>query len=160
MCAGFAVLAALAARHAGMPRRQAVWQADVRIQLMEVTALRGTRASPARGQEAAARQLSARIVVTSDNDDEARGVRLDVLLPVGTGVVRLPRRCQAVVSAAATPAGRVTCDLGVIPVRGREEILISTTGTVSPAGGRFAAFVSSDTPDPVPGNNFTERRAP
>jgi hypothetical protein len=158
MWAGFAVMAALAARHAGMASHQAVWQADVRVQLMEVTALRGR--APAEAQAAAPRQLSARIVITSDNDDEARGVRLDVLLPVGAGIVRLPRRCQAVISAVATPAGRVTCDLGVIPVRGLEEVVIATTGTVSPSGGRFAAFVSSDTPDPVPGNNFAERRAP
>lgn len=156
--AGFAVLAALTAGLAGTPGRQAVWQADVRIQLLEVIALRSPR--PPTGGAAAARQLSARIVVANDDDDEARGVRLDVLLPVGAGVVRLPPRCKAGASAVATLTGRVTCELGVIPVRGREEVVISTTGTVSPSGGRFGALVSSDTPDPSPGNNFAERRVP
>ncbi|HSJ65830.1 MAG TPA: hypothetical protein VK922_18255 [Gemmatimonadaceae bacterium] len=158
---GAATLVALAAAPGPGVSRQAVWQADVRIQLLEVTALRGSTAASKPGQaSAAARQFTARVVVASDNDDEARGVRLDVLLPVGAGVVRLPAECRASPSAVATLTGRVTCDLGVMPVRGLREVMISTTATVSPTGARFAALVSSDTPDPVPGNNFAERGVP
>ena len=158
---GAAALVALAAAPGHPVARQAVWQADVRIQLLEVSTLRGARAGDKPGQTStAARQFSARVVVASDNDDEARGVRLDVLLPVGAGVVRLPAACQASPSAVATLTGRVTCDLGVIPVRGLREVMISTTATVSANGARFAALVSSDTPDPVPGNNYAERGVP
>ena len=155
---GAATLVAFVAAPGRGASRQAVWQADVRIQLLEVTALRGSTSASKPGQ--AARQLSARVVVASDNDDEARGVRLDVLLPVGAGVVRLPGECRESPRAVATLTGRVTCDLGVIPVRGLREVTISTTATVSPNGARFAALVSSDTPDPVPGNNFAERGVP
>jgi hypothetical protein len=158
---GAATLAALVAAPNYPDSRQAVWQADVRIQLLEVTALRGTAAGTKPGRaNTAARQFSARVVVASDTDDEARGVRLDLLLPVGAGVVRLPAECRASPSAVATLTGRVTCDLGVIPVRGLREVTVSTTATVSPSGARFAALVSSDTPDPVPGNNFAERGVP
>jgi hypothetical protein len=156
-----ATLVALVAAPGHPSSRQAVWQADVRIQLLEVTVLRGPTAGTKPGQASTtARQLSARVVVASDNDDEARGVRLDVLLPVGVGVVRLPAECRASPSAVATLTGRVTCDLGVIPVRGRREVTVSTTATVNANGARFAAMVSSDTPDPVPGNNFAERGVP
>ena len=139
---------------------QAVWQADVRVQLLEITALRS--APVAKRLDAAStgsRQLSARVVITSDNDDDARGVRLDILLPVGAGVMRLPPGCQASPSAVATLAGRVTCELGSIPVRGLREIVIATTGTV-PSGAHFAALVTSETPDPTPGNNFAEQVVP
>lgn len=153
-------LVALVAAPGPPTARQAVWQADVRIQLMEVTTLRGARVGSSGQPGTTARQLSARVVVTSDNDDEARGVRLDLLLPVGAGVVRLPAECRSSPSAVATLTGRVTCDLGVIPVRGLREVMVSTTATVSANGARFAALVSSDTPDPVPGNNYAERGVP
>jgi hypothetical protein len=140
---------------------QAVWQADVRVQLLEVTALRPAPTLTARRSDSTtgAQQLSARVVITSDNDDDARSVRLDILLPVGAGVIRYPSGCQASPSAVSTLTGRVTCDLGNIPVRGLREIVISTTGTVS-KGARFAAIVTSDTPDPTPGNNFAEQVVP
>lgn len=140
----------VAAVSAAIPRQE-VWQADVRVHALEVTPLRALAAT--RG----ARQLSMRAVITSDNDDDARAARLEVLLPIGVGVLRLPPGCRAGASTVATLTGRVTCDLGDIPVRGLREVVITTTGTVSGTGGRFAVFVTSDTPDPAPSNNYSER---
>ncbi|MDQ6886129.1 MAG: hypothetical protein M3068_02430 [Gemmatimonadota bacterium] len=127
---------------------QKVWQADVRVQSLDVTALKG-KGGP----------LSARIVVTSDNDEEARGTRLEILLPIGVGVLHLPAGCRPSPSAIAGLIARVSCDLGDIPVRGLREVSITTTGGAV-IHGRFAAFVTSDTPDPQPSNNYAERPIP
>ena len=127
---------------------QKIWQADVRVQSLEVTALKG-KGGP----------LSARVLVTSDNDEEARAAHLEILLPIGVGVVRVPAGCRPSPSAIAGLIARVSCDLGDIPVRGLREVVITTTGTAA-IHGRFAAFVTSDTPDPQPSNNYAERPIP
>lgn len=144
------LLAGLAVGAAAFPRQE-VWQADVRVQAFDVTPVR-TAAATQQG----ARQLSVRVVVASDNDDDARGARLEMLLPVGLGVLRVGPGCRASPGAVSTLTGRVTCDLGDIPVRGLREVMLSTTAPVS-GGGRFAVFVASDTPDPNPTNNYAER---
>jgi len=46
------------------------------------------------------------------------------------------------------------------PVRGLRELSIVTTGIAGGAHVRFAVFVTSDTPDPTPANNFAERAVP
>lgn len=125
---------------------QEVWQADVRIQSLEVTTGRGG--------------MAIRVLVTSDNDDDAMGVRLDVLLPVGTGVLRVAPGCRPSPSPVANLAARVTCDLGTIPVRGLREVTIAATTPPPGPGRKVAAFVVSDTPDPQAANNYAERMVP
>jgi hypothetical protein len=151
--AGVLVIAAavLAARPAPVrmtTARQKVWQADLRIQTFEVTALK--KGGP----------LSARVVVVSESDDAARAVRLDILLPIGAGVLRLSPGCRPSTSSVAGLNARVTCDLGDLPVRGLREVQISTTAAAPNGHPRFAAFVASDTPDPEPSNNYAERAVP
>ena len=136
------VVCRLAATEPGMA--QAVWQADIRIQLMEVSVV-------------APQTVAIRLVVTSDNDDDAKGSRLDLLLPIGVSILRVTPPCRSGSSTLGSPAGRVTCDLGDIPVRGVRDVTIVTSAPPSPSGGRYAAFVMSDTPDPFPSNNYAER---
>ena len=123
-------------------------QADIRIVSIELVAVRG-------------RSLTARIVVTSDNDADARNARLEVLLPVGVGVSRLAPGCRAS-AIPGLPAlnAHVSCDLGDIPVRGMREVTIATSSPASNVPMRVAVFVVSDTPDPMPSNNYAERVAP
>jgi hypothetical protein len=47
-----------------------------------------------------------------------------------------------------------------MPVRGLRDFVIATTASASGGRLRFAAFAFSDTPDPVPSNNFVERVVP
>ncbi len=135
---------------------QEVWQADIRVQSMEVLSARGV---PAAG-DGRGGQLSTRIVVTSDNDDDARASRLEILLPVGVTVLRMPSDCKASPGAVAGLTARVTCELGDLPVRGLREVTIVTSGAPSNRQARFGAFVTSDTPDPIPSNNYAERALP
>jgi len=140
------LLVALVGRGA-VASAQAVWQADMRVQSLAVAAGGG--------------QLSARAVIYSDNDDDARAARAEILLPVGVGVLRLPAGCKATATTGVAGLhGRVTCDLGDIEVRGLRELLIVTTGVAGGPNVRFAVFVTSDTPDPTPANNYAERAVP
>lgn len=125
-----------------------VWRADIQVQSLRITRLDDN--------------LLMRLVVYSDNDDEARAARVEILLPVGVGLVRMAEGC----TASAGPPGvsvlraRVTCELGTLTVRGSREVFVMTTIPPSGTPKAFGAFAMSDTPDPKPGNNFLERTLP
>jgi hypothetical protein len=126
---------------------QGVWQADVRVQSLDVSVPRGGT------------QMTVHTVIYSDNDDDARAVRADILLPVGVGVLRLPAGCKASPAAVPNLNARVTCDLGDLAVRGFRDLTVVTTSAGS-LRARFAVLVVSDTPDPDPANNYAERWVP
>ena len=121
------------------------WQADVQIRVLEVTRSRGG--------------VDVRVVVYTEHDDEARDVRLLVLLPVGVGLQRIAGGCAASSGPSMVPALRatVTCDLGSIADRGFHEVSLSTTLPPPDSPRRLGVFAWSGTPDPVPGNNYAER---
>jgi hypothetical protein len=146
--AGLAALAAvgLGAGPGAAPIQQ-VWRADLRIQSLDVQSL-------------GAGGYALRLVVTSDRDDAAQSARLELLLPVGVGVLRATPGCRPSPSPINGLAGRLTCELGTIPARGTREITVAMSSPGSGARPRVAAMVMSDTPDPVPGNNYLERELP
>jgi len=122
-----------------------VWQADVQIRTLEVTRSRST--------------LTARIVVYSEKDDDARDAHLVVLLPPGVGIDRLGAGCTATAGPSMLPSLRATveCELGSISNHGIKEAVIITTIPPDVMPKRFGVFVYSNTPDPAPGNNYAER---
>ena len=121
------------------------WQADIQIRTLEVTRSRTG--------------VSVRIVVYTENDDEARDARLVVLLPVGVGIERLAPGCAATPGPSMVPSIRATvaCDLGAIADRGYHEVALTTSLPPEGQPRRFGVFAYSATPDPVPGNNYAER---
>ncbi|HMA20513.1 MAG TPA: hypothetical protein VKO87_06895 [Gemmatimonadaceae bacterium] len=144
--AALAVLPLLTRSNAGESRAQGqVWQADIQVRTVEVTKSRTT--------------MTARIVVYSEKDDEARDSHLIVLLPLGVGIDKLGAGCAATAGPSMLPSLRATveCDLGSIPNRGVREAVITTTIPPDAVPKRFGVFVYSSTPDPVPGNNYAER---
>lgn len=124
---------------------QQVWQADVQIRTLEVTKTKSG--------------MTARVVVYSEKDDEARDSHLIILLPLGVGIDRLSAGCTANAGPSMLPSLRaaVECDLGSIPDRGIREAVITTTIPPDVFPKRFGVFVYSNTPDPTPGNNYAER---
>ena len=122
-----------------------VWQADVQIRTLEVTKSKSS--------------ITARIVVYSEKDDEARDSHLIVLLPLGVGIDRIAQGCTATSGPSMVPSLRaaVECDLGSIPNHGIHETVITTTIPADVFQKRFGVFVYSSTPDPVPSNNYAER---
>ncbi|MBC7790777.1 MAG: hypothetical protein H7Z74_12585 [Anaerolineae bacterium] len=138
-------LTAASAAGAHQAIAQQVWQADVRVQAFDVTAAR--TAGP----------VSVRVAITSDRDDDARAVRLEILLPVGVGILRLAEECRASPSVVSALTARVSCLLGDVPVGGLREVRLLTTGVATGMQNRFTVFVTSDTPDPDASNNYAER---
>jgi hypothetical protein len=122
-----------------------LWQADIQIRTLEVTRSKSS--------------LTARIVVYTEKDDEARNAHLIILLPLGAGIDRIAAGCAAAAGPSMLPSLRATieCDLGSITNHGMREIIISTTIPPDALPKRFGVFVYSATPDPAPGNNYAER---
>jgi hypothetical protein len=133
--------------NARSPGDQRVWQSDVRIESLEVNAAK------------AGGSLNARAVIAADGDDAARSVRVEIMLPIGVGVLRLSDGCKPSPSPVTGLNARVTCDLGEIAAHASREITISTTTRQSSLPLRLGVFAFSDTPDPSPANNFAERLA-
>jgi hypothetical protein len=127
--------------------KQRVWQSDVSVQALDVA-----RVKPGG-------PVTARVTIAADSD-VARAVRVEIILPIGVAVLRLPGVCRTSPSPVATLSARVTCSLGDMPVRGLYDFTIATTASASGGRLRFAAFAFSDTPDPTPSNNFAERVLP
>lgn len=122
-----------------------VWQADLAVQAFDLTAMKQGGS------------IAAHVVVATGNE-EARGVRLELLLPVGIGVLRVSDGCRPSPSPVASLNARVSCALGDMPVRALREVSVMTSGVpAADARPHFAVFVFSDTPDPRPANNFAER---
>jgi hypothetical protein len=138
----------LAATPRGDAAPQHAWQSDVSVRAFELT-------MPKSGTS-----ITVRVVVATDSGD-ARGVRVEIMLPVGVGVVTVPDGCRPSPSPVMSLSARVTCALGDLRVREIRELSIVTTarpGSREPLP--FAAFAFSDTPDPHPLNNFAERDVP
>lgn len=124
------------------------WQADLQIRTLEVTKTKTT--------------LSARVVMYTENDDDARDTHLLILLPLGVSIERLPAGCAALPGPPRVPSLRATvlCDVGAIPDRGYREVQLTTSLPDAPLPRRFGVFAYSATPDPNPGNNYAERTIP
>lgn len=142
---GLAVLAAAPGRR---PAQPALWQADIQVRTLEVTKSKTN--------------MTVRVVVYTEHDDEAREAHLLVLLPVGVGIERLGPSCAASAAPPLVPSLRasVQCDLGSLADRALREVQLSTTLPPEGLPKRFGVFVYSGTPDPVPGNNYAERVVP
>jgi hypothetical protein len=129
------------------PPPQALWQADLQIRSLTVTENHGT--------------LSARVVVGSEFG-EAVATRVEVLLPVGVGLVDAGNGCVAGPSPPGVSAlrARVVCSFGNLPAHSSREFLVVTTTPPTGVSRGFGVLAISDTPDPRPGNNFAEKAIP
>jgi hypothetical protein len=128
-------------------RQQMLWQADLQIRSLTISEANGN--------------LTARVVVSAEIG-EALAARVEVLLPVGVGIVTLGSGCVAGPNVTGISAlrARVECTLGNMPARTSREFFVVTTAPPTGVARGFAVVVMSDTPDPKPGNNFAERVIP
>jgi len=101
-------------------------------------------------------------MVVGSDFGEALGARVEILLPVGVGIVSLGDGCVA----GPSPTGirelraRVECTLGNLAARSSRSLYIVTTPPPTGVTRGFAVVAMSDTPDPKPSNNFAERVIP
>jgi len=140
------VLTVLAGLNAGA-RQRVLWQSDLQIRSLTVSEEKGN--------------LTARVVVAVEMG-EALGARLDLLLPVGVGIVAMGDGCHAGPSLTGISElrARVECSLGNLPARSNRMLFVVTTTPPAGVARGFGAVAMSDTPDPKPGNNFAERAIP
>jgi hypothetical protein len=127
--------------------QNALWQADLSVRSLTVSEAKGN--------------LTARVVIAADFG-EALGARVEVLLPVGVGIVSLGPGCVAGPNVTGIGAlrARVECRLGNMAARSNRELFVITTTPPNGVARGFAVVAMSDTPDPKPGNNFVERIIP
>lgn len=123
--------------------QQHVWQSDLQVRALSVSGANGN--------------LTARVVVAAEQG-EAMAARVEVLLPVGVGIVELAPGCKPGPSAPGVPSlrARVICTIGNLRPRDVREFRVTTTGVPAGVAARFGAMATSDTPDPNPKNNFAE----
>ncbi len=128
-------------------QRPLLWQADLQVRSLTVTEDKGN--------------LSARVVVATEVG-EALGARLEVLLPVGVGIVSLGSGCVPGPNRTGIRElrARVECTLGDMQAGSNREVIVVTTTPPSGIAKGFAVVVMSETPDPKPSNNFAERVIP
>jgi len=140
------VLTVLAALNGGT-RQRILWQSDLQIRSLTVSEEKGN--------------LTARVVIGVEMG-EALGARVDLLLPVGVGIVAMGEGCHAGPSVTGISAlrARVECTLGNLPARSNRTLFVVTTTPPIGVARGFGAVAMSDTPDPKPGNNFAERAIP
>ena len=140
------VLTVLAGLNAGA-RQRVLWQSDLQIRSLTVSEEKGN--------------LMARVVVAAEMG-EALGARVDVLLPVGVGIVAMGEGCHAGPSLTGISElrARVECSLGNMAARTNRSLFVVTTLPPAGVARGFGAVAMSDTPDPKPGNNFAERAIP
>jgi hypothetical protein len=127
--------------------QQHVWQADLQIRSLRVTESNGN--------------LTARVVVVAELG-EAMAARVEVMLPVGVGIVKVGTGCTPGPSAPGVPSlrARVICTIGNLRARDSREFSVTTTTPPDGLARQFGVMATSDTPDPKPGNNFAERVIP
>lgn len=134
--------------YASGSRQPLKWQADIQIRTLEITRSRTG--------------VSVRVVVYTENDDEARDAKILILLPVAVGIEKLGPGCTATAGPSMMPSLRaiVACELGAIADRDFREVHLATTLPPDQSPRRFGVFAYSATPDPKPGNNYAERMIP
>jgi hypothetical protein len=134
-----------------LAQAQEVGQADIRITSFQATT-NGTN-------------IHLVIDVASNWDDDAHNARLVILFPPGVRAVgsTLPRdsvpgaSCHAVGSPGAGYQSQVRCYLGQLATNGpnsERHIEFDVRIVLAFTSKNFGAFVSSDTPEPQPANNF------
>jgi len=128
-------------------RQRVLWQADLQVRNLRVSQENGN--------------LRAEVTITAEVG-EALDARVEVMLPVGVGIVTVGPGCSAGPSATGISAlrARVECNLGNLPARTSRELFVITTTPPLGVSRGFGVIAVSDTPDPKPGNNFAERALP
>ena len=125
----------------------ALWQSDLQVRSLTVSEAKGS--------------LTARVVIAVEVG-EALAARVEVLLPVGVGIISLGAGCVPGPNRTGISElrARVECSLGTMAARTNREFSIVTTTPPNGVARGFAVVAMSDTPDPKPGNNFVERTIP
>ena len=144
---------------------QARWQADVSVTNVSITP-GGLRKVPRptdninKPQEKVVQavddNLKCSITIHNENDDDAWGTMMVVVLPVEVTVVNMPSNAKLDPSVTATQsfAGHIIFNIGHMTVG--QNVTVEFTFTKSKYGNKVGAYAYSDSPDPNPANNYKD----
>ena len=145
---------------------QARWQADVSIASVAIVSSpnlkktsRGTdniNKPQQKVVQAGEENLKCAITIHNENDDDAWGTMMVVVLPVEVTVISLPANAALDKSVTATQpvAGHIIFNIGHMTVG--QNVTVEFTMTKSKYGNKVGAYAYSDSPDPNPANNYKD----
>jgi len=144
---------------------QARWQADVSVTTVSITpgALKKipkVTDNISKPQEKVVQatddNLKCSITIHNENDDDAWGTMMVVVLPVEVTVVNMPANAKLDPSVTATQsfAGHIIFTIGHMAVG--QNVTVEFTFTKSKYGNKVGAYAYSDSPDPNPANNYKD----
>ena len=141
------------------------WQADVSVTAVNITA--GALKKVPRVTDDINKQhektvqvfddnLKCSITIHNENDDDAWGTMMVVVLPVEVTVVNMPSNAKLDPSVTATQtfAGHIIFNIGHMTVG--QNVTVEFTFTKSKYGNKVGAYAYSDSPDPNPANNYKD----
>ena len=145
---------------------QARWQADVSVTSVVITAVpvlkKVTQVTDNINRpekkvvQASDDNLKCSIIIHNENDDDAWGTMMVVVLPVEVTVVNMPSNAKLDPSVTATQsfAGHIIFNIGHMAVG--QDVTVEFTFTKSKYGNKVGAYAYSDSPDPNPVNNYKD----
>lgn len=145
---------------------QARWQADVSVTSVAITAAptlkkisrvtENINKPVEKVVQAVDDNLKCTITIHNENDDDAWGTMMVVVLPVEVSVVAMPLNATLDPSVTATQlfAGYIIFNIGHMAVQ--QNVTIEFTFTKSKYGNKVGAYAYSDSPDPNPANNYKD----
>jgi hypothetical protein len=144
---------------------QARWQADVSVTAVTITPASLKKVSKVTDNinkpqekvvQAADDNLKCSITIHNENDDDAWGTMMVVVLPVEVAVVSMPSNAKLDPSVTATQtfAGHIIFTIGHMAVG--QNVTVEFTFTKSKYGNKVGAYAYSDSPDPNPANNYKD----
>jgi hypothetical protein len=144
---------------------QARWQADVSVSSVTITPA-GLKKVSRPGDninvpqqkvvQAADDNLKCTITLHNENDDDAWGTMLVVVLPVEVSVISMPANATVDKSVTATQtfAGNIIFNIGHMAVQ--QNVTVEFTFSKSKYGNKVGVYAYSDSPDPNPANNYKD----
>jgi hypothetical protein len=144
---------------------QARWQADVSVTSVIITAgalkkvpklTNNINKPQEKAVQAVDDNLKCSITIHNENDDDAWGTMMVVVLPVEVTVVSMPANAKPDPSVTATQlvAGHIIFTIGHMTVG--QNVTVEFTFTKSKYGNKVGAYAYSDSPDPNPANNYKD----
>jgi hypothetical protein len=96
------------------------------------------------------------ITIHNENDDDAWGTKMVVVLPVEVTVISMPPNATPDKAVTSTQpfAGHIVFDLGHLTVG--QNVTVEFVFSKSKYVNKLGAFVYSDSPDPDPSNNYKD----
>jgi Domain of unknown function DUF11 len=144
---------------------QARWQADVSITSVTIGAAGLKKVSRVTDNinkpqtkvvQPVDDNLKCTITIHNENDDDARGTMMVVVLPIEVSVVAIPSNATLEPSVTATQnfAGHIIFNIGHMTVG--QNVTVEFMFTKSKYGNKVGAYAYSDSPDPNPANNYKD----